>query len=310
MRIRRNIFTILLTILCLALFMSCNAKQAKDATAKVTKVEEKYENCVYADSSQRVLMEINVTLPVASDSVSTAIRDTLLGTMEREFCYLIGDTKVIEPYRGKDKNINAIINYYGAHSFLYLNKCADDDYKQRAEYIKTDTTLTEAMRRQIMQDTPQWNYESKITKEFETPKYIVFLHQTYEYMGGAHGGMGGLGYMTFNRSNGKKVTNFFTKGAAEKMQAMLKKGLKEYFSEAGAPVKTDKELLEQLQIDGNIIPLPVQEPYPSATGLVFIYQQYEIACYAAGMPSFTIPYEQAMPYLTEEVKELLKNGAK
>lgn len=310
MRIRRNIFTILLTILCLALFMSCNAKQAKDATAKVTKVEEKYENCVYADSSQRVQMEINVTLPVASDSVSTAIRDTLLGTMEREFCYLIGDTKVIEPYRGKDKSINAIINYYGAHSFLYLNKCADDDYKQRAEYIKTDTTLTEAMRRQIMQDTPQWNYESKITKEFETPKYIVFLHQTYEYMGGAHGGMGGLGYMTFNRSNGRKVTNFFTKGAAEKMQAMLKKGLKEYFSEAGAPVKTDKELLEQLQIEGNIIPLPVQEPYPSATGLVFIYQQYEIACYAAGMPSFTIPYEQAMPYLTEEVKELLKNGAK
>lgn len=307
MHIRRNILTILLTTICLALFISCNAKQTKDAgKAQVTKEEEKYETCVYADSSQRVQMEIHVTLPVASDSVYTAIRDSLLGTMEREFCYLIGDTKVIEPYRGKDKSTNAIVNYYGAHGFLYLNKCADDDYKQRAEYIKTDTTLTEAMRRQIMQDTPQWNYESKITKEFETPKYIVFLHQTYEYMGGAHGGMGGLGYMTFNRSNGKKITNFFTKGAAEKMQGMLKKGLKAYFSEAGAPVKTDKELMEQLQIEGNIIPLPVQEPYPSATGLIFTYQQYEIACYAAGMPSFTVPYEQVMPYLTNEVKELLK----
>jgi hypothetical protein len=124
--------------------------------------------------------------------------------------------------------------------------------------------------------------------------------------GGAQGGMGGLGCMTFNRSNGKKITNFFTKGAAEKMQGMLKKGLKAYFSEAGAPVKTDKELMEQLQIEGNIIPLPVQEPYPSATGLIFTYQQYEIACYAARMPSFTVPYEQVMPYLTNEVKELLK----
>jgi hypothetical protein len=112
--------------------------------------------------------------------------------------------------------------------------------------------------------------------------------------------------MTFNRSNGKKVTNFFVKEATEKMQGLLKKGLKEYFSESGAPIKTDKELMEQLQIDGNVIPLPVQEPYPSAAGLIFTYNQYEIACYAAGMPSFTIPYEQAMPYLTDEVKELLK----
>ena len=305
MRIRLNILIILLTAIGMVLLPSCSTKQTKATTAKVTKAEGKYETCVYADSSQRVHIDVNVTLPMASDSVYALIRDSLLGTMEREFCYIIGDTKVMEPYRGKDKSINAIVDYYGKHSFVYLNKCAEDDYKQRAEYIKTDTTLTEAMRRQIMQDTPQWEYESKITKEFETPKYIVFLHQTYEYMGGAHGGMGGMGYMTFNRSNGKKVTNFFIKDAAEKMQGLLKKGLKEYFGEAGAPIKTDKELMEQLQIEGNVIPLPVQEPYPSATGLIFTYQQYEIACYAAGMPSFTIPYEQAMPYLTDELKALV-----
>ncbi len=308
---RKNIFFIIITTFCLALFVSCSAKQNNvTGKAKVTNTENRYETCIYADSSQLVLMKVNVTMPIAADSASIAIRDTLIGIMEREFCYLIGDTKVIEPYRGKDKSIKAIVDYYGAHSFLYLNKCAEDDYKQRAEYIKTDTTLTEAMRRQIMQDTPQWEYESKISKAFETPKYIVFLHQTYEYLGGAHGGIGGLGYMTFNRSNGKKVTNFFVKEATEKMQGLLKKGLKEYFSESGAPIKTDKELMEQLQIDGNVIPLPVQEPYPSAAGLIFTYNQYEIACYAAGMPSFTIPYEQAMPYLTDEVKELLKNREK
>ena len=103
MRIRLNIFSMLLTTLCMALLMSCGAKQTKATTAKVTKVEDKYETCVYADSSQRVHIDVNITLPVASDSVYALIRDSLLGTMEREFCYMIGDTKVIEPYKGKDK---------------------------------------------------------------------------------------------------------------------------------------------------------------------------------------------------------------
>lgn len=40
-------------------------------------------------------------------------------------------------------------------------------------------------------------------------------------------------------------------------------------------------------------------------GFAFIYQQYEIAAYAMGMPTDIISYQQVKPYLTEWAKELL-----
>ena len=56
-----------------------------------------------------------------------------------------------------------------------------------------------------------------------------------------------------------------------------------------------------------IIPLPKQyEPYPSADGIVFTYAQYEIACYAAGMPTFTIPYSDVQPFLSEDFLKIIK----
>jgi len=64
-------------------------------------------------------------------------------------------------------------------------------------------------------------------------------------------------------------------------------------------------MMENLFIDGDIIPFPAFSPYPSKDGLVFVYQQYEIASYAAGMPAFTLPYEVVEPYLTEEAKAIL-----
>jgi len=45
-------------------------------------------------------------------------------------------------------------------------------------------------------------------------------------------------------------------------------------------------------------------PNPALTdeGIVFSYQPYEIACFAAGMYHFTIPYNRLMDYLTDEAK--------
>jgi hypothetical protein len=37
---------------------------------------------------------------------------------------------------------------------------------------------------------------------------------------------------------------------------------------------------------------------------VFVYQQYEIASYAVGMPSFTVAYDKLLPYLTPEARKV------
>ena len=59
-------------------------------------------------------------------------------------------------------------------------------------------------------------------------------------------------------------------------------------------------------IDGDIIPLPSWNPYPDGKGgLVFTYQQYEIASYAEGMPSFTIPVKEVVAFLSEDARRLL-----
>ena len=40
--------------------------------------------------------------------------------------------------------------------------------------------------------------------------------------------------------------------------------------------------------------------------MLFSYQQYEIAAYAAGIPAFVISYDQLKPYLTEAGAALIK----
>lgn len=126
----------------------------------------------------------------------------------------------------------------------------------------------------------------------------VTSSQTYCYYGGAHGGVSGTGPITFLKSSGQKVDHFISPDAAKAMQPLLRKGLLRYYADCDEPL-TDTQLSERLQIEGTIIPLPRHSAYPNATAdsLIFTYQQYEIACYADGMPSFTIAISDLAPYL-------------
>ena len=53
------------------------------------------------------------------------------------------------------------------------------------------------------------------------------------------------------------------------------------------------------------IPLPKNPPYFTQDGLTFVYQQYEIAPYAAGMPTFSIPYDVAKGLLLHAAADLI-----
>jgi hypothetical protein len=79
-----------------------------------------------------------------------------------------------------------------------------------------------------------------------------------------------------------------------------------YYSEFGEKM-AEEEMRERLQIEGDLIPLPAWTPYPTAEGLCFVYQQYEIASYADGMPAFTVPYAEIKPWLTAEAKSVLSS---
>ena len=99
----------------------------------------------------------------------------------------------------------------------------------------------------------------------------------------------------------------FQDGKNPNLIALLKQGVRSYFNDNGQSM-TDEELSDMLINVGDInhIPLPQYAPYFTPQGLTFVYQQYEIAPYAAGLPCFTLSYEKVLPFLTDEAARLTK----
>ena len=193
-----------------------------------------------------------------------------------------------------------------------LNSQAKEDYDEKIKYWEEDTTLTEEQRKEYKESVAPWDYSMEVTKTSEDSTYVVFYDSEYSYIGGAHGGVFGFGGITFRFSDGSIVKDFLKDNAVKDMQPLLKKGLKEYFNEnADEKITTDQQLMEQLMLPDEskgLIPLPACTPSPDekGKGLVFTYQQYEIACYAVGMPSFVLTWEELKPFLREDILEDLK----
>ena len=147
-----------------------------------------------------------------------------------------------------------------------------------------------------------------IIKLYETKNYVTYHYHTFEYGGGIHGYTTEVGF-TFRKSDGKQIKLLENTDSPELAQ-LVKEGIKSFF--AGGPDKTmsDEEVLEFLfaseaeELDN--IPLPLNNPYLSDTGVVFLYTQYEIAPYSSGIISFEIPFAQILPFLTKEAKDMIK----
>ena len=307
-------------VLCLSLaFTSCNNKNAETAELENTCAYPlEIENYAFADSSKFANMEIKVEYPVGKDSVSQVIRDSLtdiVGNAIRSFqgIQMEDTTPLIAEYKGDKNGTKDMFDYYSKAVNKMLNSQAKEEYDERVKYWEEDTTLTEEQRKEYKESITPWDYTMTVTKTFEDSTYVVFSDSEYSYLGGAHGGVFGFGALTFRFSDGSIVKGFLKDNVVKDMQPLLKKGLKEYFNEAGDDViKTDKQLMENLQLSDDtkgLIPLPAWMPCPDekGKGLAFIYQQYEIACYAVGMPSFVISWEDLKPFLKDDILEDIKH---
>ena len=184
----------------------------------------------------------------------------------------------------------------------YIGDLADGE-KMATYYfdlkVKEFNGMYNDMKQDGMPEVPELASSIKITKDYETDKVVTFLYNSYENGGGAHGGAVGSG-MTFRKSDGRRIDwDLFT---TVKMQSIIRDGLKEYFE-----VKTDDELAGCLTLnDSFILPMPVTPPLFGKDGIIVTYQQYEIASYAAGMPSFVIPYKKAKEMMNNTGKKLIE----
>ena len=147
-----------------------------------------------------------------------------------------------------------------------------------------------------------------ITVLAETDRYITYYYHTYDYGGGAHGYTTEVGF-TFRKSDGRQIP-LLTETESPQLASLIKEGVRGFFSGDAEKPYTDEELLEFLFIEEvsalNHIPLPVNPPYLTKTGLVMLYTQYEIGPYSSGIISFEIPFDKIRPFLTTEAKALIE----
>ena len=149
-----------------------------------------------------------------------------------------------------------------------------------------------------------------ISKVYETEQFITLEAETYWYGGGAHGGSSLVG-ATFRKSDGRKFDKSMI-GNEKMLRHQLIRGLIKALE-----VSNKEELSGVLQcsaIDGYddvetrlaLLPLPEAEPWLTKKGMQLVYQQYEIAPYAAGSPSVLIPLVKLYPMLNASGKTYLK----
>jgi hypothetical protein len=164
----------------------------------------------------------------------------------------------------------------------------------------------------------------KISKLEETDLYITYLSNHEGFQGGAHG-YATASYQTFRKRDGLRIgyqtkfnreteqfekqnQNLFKDPQSPELAQLIKEGVRSYFKDGEQDVATDEALKDMLigVDDVNAIPLPSNAPSFTKQGLTFVYQQYEIAPYAAGIINFDLPLDKVRPYLTKEAAELIK----
>lgn len=232
--------------------------------------------------------------------VAHAINLQLINEIDKEFSSApYSEDRAINTYDGDSDDTEDIIEHYGEKAFRLLTSTSKKDQAIRLE------TLSEAEADLALQQTIQYSHDMDLHKSFETNRIIVFDIDASSYYGGAHPNSSTRS-LVFDKTDGSQLTEWFTPQAAKSLQPQLRKGLTNYFNSLGQfETVTDANLNDYLQIDGTDIPLPTASIRPGKHGLTFTYGQYEIACYASGMPTFTIPYDVVRPYLTEKAAQLL-----
>lgn len=139
-------------------------------------------------------------------------------------------------------------------------------------------------------------YDVRIRKIYETDLLVTYQYEMEGYFGGAHGARVVQG-VTFRKMDGRRMDwNIFLNDKSTEVLTMITEAIqKQYFQ-----MEDKKEFHQQLLIGEyeDILPRPQTCPVYVKDGISIIYQQYEVAPYAAGLPSCVLPYAQVKPLLS------------
>lgn len=131
-----------------------------------------------------------------------------------------------------------------------------------------------------------------ISVVYSSENYVTLECETYGYMGGAHGYATKFG-ATFDVATGRQMGwELLADKTPAQIRQGIRAGLKKYFdTDSDDEVRgllfgsSDFSMSEE---EYRVIPMPQTAPYLMPDGVHLVYQQYEICCYAAGMPEVVL----------------------
>ncbi len=240
---------------------------------------------------------IYIDYPTGTDAFSQAVKEFIARQLKEIYFPRINcmdEERNKHPfYKGSIEQPQRMVDFYGKGVLKYLM----DAQKE----MMTEMEWDESQR-------PNMEYSLKVRKAAETPKYLTYSITYSSYTGGAHGS-----FTSYSR-NISKITNrpivqSVDTTRIKALQGILRKGIVQYFRDCGEKEATVSNITSFLLLpeeNKGMIPLPVHTPYIENDSLYFVYQQYEIAPYAAGLVSFNVAYKDIKPYLTREAKALME----
>lgn len=282
-------------ILIVVTFGSCGAHQQKNTSAAADDSEKTEQNVAFeteqlsfiapTDSNQ-IVSRVTIDWPTNDDALSEGVRQHINDRLSQFVPPLVSDGQSAQRYTGNLHDANAMMAFYANISADYLQNEIDE---------------------MLAMELPVYGplaYEVKILKTDEAAHYITYTANVYSYLGGAHPSCIGSTTNISKLTNSALTLTVDTARTAE-LQPILRQGVLHYLYECGDSTATLQSIDDYLLLDGAPIPVPAFAPYLASDGIHFVYQQYEIAPYAMGMPAFVVDYETIKPYLTPEALQMV-----
>lgn len=250
----------------------------KDTTANDSTVEG-WTTYTRAPSDAHCSVELSIEWPTTEGN---ALADSLRAyiAQESEAFYIAQADGISHPakYKGSISDGKALTDFH-ADSLL-----ADLQKAYKAWTADTGTGDTYLMNR------------SSIRLASQNDSIVALESDCYTFEGGAHGSYW-LEGATFRKSDGSRIEVRLDPLKVDDMQALLRDGFEKYLKDSGSETTVDDIIKGGLFLADGLIPLPSTEPYLTADGVKFVYQQYEIGPYALGTPTFIIPLDKLKGFL-------------
>ena len=206
----------------------------------------------------------------------------------------------------------------------FVSSCFGDEYVQYSptealkqfsdSYIKKYDTLEDDLKKGIEENKGKYNaddfiwlnyvYSVNAAPIFNNNLFACYSVQQYEYTGGAHG-MTTTTYEVINLENGNPLTleDIFNSQDFEKVnKVILSQLLKDL------RITSPAQLVDAGFFDPDGI-TATENFYIDNTGVVWLFNPYEIACYAVGSVKIPVPYNTLKPYIKPDspVMNMIEN---